>query len=779
MSLWLQSPSFDLWCESSCGTFRFQSPGRTVDGVIGVEVVRRNHVLTLTSKVLSVAERHSQAVRDAQGAGEELFIRYHKLHHLRVEARFRLYPTRPFALFRVSVTNLGPEPVLLRRFFFQTLPNGIHPLLPPTGFYRNGWQSWSHAGFLPVEAHDYVPPVPLRHLQGPMTHNAHTPWANKSGRFWSESVGAMITPREALIAGGASLAEQFVQVGADAREGHLSLIVQSQGDDVPLLMGETRASEWFYLEWMARPNVDPLAQYAHAVVRQMELSPARTGPTGWCSWYIFWNKVTEDNLIDNLATAALLADEMPLQVIQLDEGYQSQWGDWTTRNERFPHDMRWLAERIRGSEFTPGLWLGPLTVHPKSALAREHPDWLLRDEKGKPVSAGWVDRFMVQALDPTHPGVEDHVRQLVETAVHKWGYHYLKLDFLYASALAGKRHNPSMTRAQSLRHALRIMRQAAGEETYLVGCGAPLGPAVGLVDAMRIGPDTAPHWEPQYRGVKRLFRDNPVFPSLRNSLRNVAARAWMQGRWWLNDPDTLMLRDTQTELTAYEVRSQVTLLGLTGGLTVLSDDLARLSAERRRLLAMLLPPLVEGGDVLDLFDEEMPGVVITPIARPWGHWRLLGLFNWKESPVERMLPPNLSLDKRKSYHLMDFWARHYLRLGPEVPPPVFHIPPHGCMLLGLRLMQSQPHLVGTTFHITQGGEVSDWHVDKRRIDLTLSLGRKAEGEVWLSLPTRPQAVLLNETPLPATSIRAVAPGIWAIRCRVNRTAVLEVDLLER
>ena len=776
MAMWLQSPSFELWCESSCGTFRFQSPGRAVEGEIGVEVVRRNHALTLTSRTLSIAERSSQAVQDAQGAAEELYIRYQPLHHLQVEARFRLYPTRPFALFRLMVTNLGAEPVNLRRFFFQTRPNGIRTLNPPSGFFRNGWQSWSHAGFLPQESHDYVPPLPIRHLQGTMTHNAHTPWANKSGRFWSESVGAMVTPREALIAGGASLAEQFVQVGGDVREGHLSLIVQSQGDGVPLLMGESRASEWFYLEWTARPTVDPLAQYAYAVVRQMNLPPVRPGPTGWCSWYIFWNKVTEENVIENLATAALLADELPLQVIQLDEGYQTQWGDWTTRNERFRHELRWLAERIRGSEFTPGLWLGPLTVHPKSALAQEHPDWVLRDEKGKPVPAGLIERFVTYALDPTHPGVEEHLRSLIKTAVDEWGYRYLKLDFLYAGALAGKRHNPTMTRAQALRHALQIMRQAAGAETYLVGCGAPLGPSLGLVDAMRIGPDTAPHWEPQYRGVKRLFRDNPVIPSLRNSLRNVAARAWMQGRWWLNDPDTLLVRDTQTELTEDEVRTQVTLLGLTGGLIVLSDDLAQLPPERRQLAAVLLPPLVEGGDLLDLFDEEMPGLVVTPIARPWGHWRLLGIFNWSESPVERMLPANLSLDKRKSYHLVDFWAGHYLRLGPDVPPPVFHLPPHGCVLLGLRLDQPRPHLVGTTFHLTQGGEVTDWRVDKQQITLTLSLGRQAEGEVWLSLPARPQEVLLNGDPLPPTAVRAIAPGIWAIRCRVNRTAELRLVL---
>ena len=40
------------------------------------------------------------------------------------------------------------------------------------------------------------------------------------------------------------------------------------------------------------------------------------------------------------------------------------------------------------------------------------------------------------------------------------------------------------------------MREAAGEDVTLLGCGCPLGAAVGHVDAMRASADAGPSWLP-------------------------------------------------------------------------------------------------------------------------------------------------------------------------------------------------------------------------------------------------------------------------------------------
>jgi hypothetical protein len=42
---------------------------------------------------------------------------------------------------------------------------------------------------------------------------------------------------------------------------------------------------------------------------------------------------------------------------------------------------------------------------------------------------------------------------------------------------------------------MAVIRDAAGSDAYLLGCGAPIIPSVGHVDAMRVSNDIAPHWE--------------------------------------------------------------------------------------------------------------------------------------------------------------------------------------------------------------------------------------------------------------------------------------------
>ena len=89
------------------------------------------------------------------------------------------------------------------------------------------------------------------------------------------------------------------------------------------------------------------------------------------------------------------------------------------------------------------------------------------------------------------------------------------------------------------------MRAGAGPDAFLLGCGCPLGAAVGAVDGMRIGPDVAPAWAPDRASA--IPGLEPTAPATRNAVRNVLSRAWMHRRLWLNDPDCLMARTRETE----------------------------------------------------------------------------------------------------------------------------------------------------------------------------------------------------------------------------------------
>ncbi|HWQ21566.1 MAG TPA: hypothetical protein VN478_02415, partial [Clostridia bacterium] len=65
------------------------------------------------------------------------------------------------------------------------------------------------------------------------------------------------------------------------------------------------------------------------------LQPLQTPPlTGWTSWYNYYTSVAEEIIQHNLD--ALSAQQVPLDVFQIDDGWEHAIGDWLTTNHKFP-----------------------------------------------------------------------------------------------------------------------------------------------------------------------------------------------------------------------------------------------------------------------------------------------------------------------------------------------------------------------------------------------------------------------------------------------------------
>jgi len=182
------------------------------------------------------------------------------------------------------------------------------------------------------------------------------------------------------------------------------------------------------------------------------------------------------------------------------------------------------------------------------------------------------DKF-AYALDPSHPRLRDHLETLFRKLVHQFGYSYLKLDFLYAAAAEGLRHGRNWTRAETLRHGLAAIRAGAGDQAFILACGCPLGAAVGMVDGMRIGPDVSPYWGSGGAGD----------PSTVHALDAIIARSFMHRRLWLNDPDCLMLRARETQLSADERLALASVIAGSGGMLLISDDMSLLGEDEGEL----------------------------------------------------------------------------------------------------------------------------------------------------------------------------------------------------
>lgn len=728
---------------------------------------------TAPDRPLHVAAQHvldvfQEPIYDVHGTGQRLTVRLAgNVPGLTLTLEAALYNEHPFVAFRMGLTN-HDHAALRAHALIPLATTALEMGDGPLDSWVNGYHSWSFSGFVPHTCRQ--PRMVTNFLTYPQAENPTTRYAPIAGRTVGEWVGALIDgPRRALVAGFIGLERQLGQVYMDGRPGHKALRLENTADGIPLPLGETLWSEWAILYAVDLPHGDPLGTYAEAVTR---LTPGRWPhphpAPGWSSWYQFFDTVTAEDMARNQAALKALGDRLPLHLIQLDDGYQPAWGDWLEHNEKFPQGVREWAENVRSDGFAPGLWLSPFTVEMGAHIARQHPDAILRDARGHPVHGGFLLKRWIKGLDPTHPATQDFVREVIDTVVHHWGIRYLKLDFLYCGALPGLRHDPTRTRAQALRDGLRLIREVAGEDVTILGCGCPFGPALGVVDIMRVSPDVAPQWYPAVLGLRRPFRRDFSLPAARNSTSISLQRAWTHRRWWWLDADNLLVRPQQ-HLNANEVQTLVTVAALTGSHLVLSDDLPTLPDERLRWVASLLPlSLTERLSLPTAFAQTMPEVLITPVNGAAGSHVLIGLINWDDAP--RTLGVEVAAAGLPSDHpllVCDFWRRAvYVHQGEILSTKP--LPPHGVALLALRPVMPGPQVVGSDLHISMGGEVAAWQAGEREVAFILKLGRYAEGTLWLKLPAPPSEATCDGRPIHA--LPTDTSGLYALPVSVKGEA---------
>ncbi|MFA9444637.1 glycoside hydrolase family 36 protein [Egicoccus sp. AB-alg6-2] len=421
------------------------------------------------------------------------------------------------------------------------------PVDPAAGrVHEHGWQSWSPVGTHPLDATTPRPETDVLHV---MRFRPEAP---------APAVGAQGEGLLVVDPGNGAPLRRYAVTSAAERVASIRtrlvgdrLLVDADG---PLVVDEVDGD----VETALRTFGDRFAA-------DNALPPPRSAPTVWCSWYHYFLDVTEDDVVENLR--AIEAADLPVDVIQLDDGWASQVGDWRSLSDRFA-SVPAVADRIAAAGRRPGIWVAPFTALAGSELARRNPSWLLEAD------AGWNWDQPMRGLDLTHSGVRQYLHD-VFGQLRAWGFDYFKLDFLYTGALEAARHEDASAIA-AYRSGLELVRDAVGD-AYVLGCGAPMLPSAGLVDAMRVSPDTY-HPGTGTDEVQTL-RSEPA----------TIARSWQHGRFWVNDPDCLVLRPSAPWRAHWAA-----VVERHGGLRGFSDRVADLDAwgldAVRRLLGDPPPP---------------------------------------------------------------------------------------------------------------------------------------------------------------------------------------------
>ena len=536
------------------------------------------------------------------------------------------------ATWSMRVQNTGNAPLQL-----ESIGVGFAwraPDLSRLRFLRQGNQSWSFAGGAALDPAGAPPFASGPWLRG-FHHGTWEAPADRAGWWESDGVTVLGSGAAACSAGALETGLAFAVVYL-RREGEIVRVEVEQRIERSLDPGESIEVEAVRVALGDEANA---LLEAHAEAQGLRAGARACAPfqAGWCSWYHFFHDVTEDAFIRNLDALVAARDEIPIELVQLDDGYQRAIGDWLETNEKFPSGLPAIARAVRAAGFAPGLWTAPFCVVPESRIFETHREWLLRAPDGEGDLRGlhhgmWTKDGWVFVLDATQPAVVAHLEHVFRSLV-EMGFPYHKIDFLYTQSLRAQAHDPRVTRAARLRRGLAAVRSGAGDEAFVLGCGCPLGPAVGLVDGMRIGPDTAPYWHvlgPKIPGLERTL------PSGRNALRNTLSRAFQHRRFWLNDPDCLMARSKQSSLTRDEVRTLAASIAVTGGMTIFSDDVPALTADERAMVRETLALAREVDEAahcgtaraVDLLDAEIAPAVVARAGADW----LVALFNDEDEP---------------------------------------------------------------------------------------------------------------------------------------------------
>jgi hypothetical protein len=510
--------------------------------------------------------------------------------------------------------------------------------------------------------------------------------------------------RSGVVAGWLTADRGSGIVFASEKEGRVLIDAEIDYGRLRMAPGQSEKLETFALGYFDDARLG-LEAWADAVARVygVKLPPQ---PCGYCTWY-HAGASDEKALAAQSAFAAERLAPFGFSVVQIDDGWQD--GDSRGNGPRknftrpradgpYPSGMKATADGIRAAGLVPGVWFMPFASTYNDPWFESRQEWFVKRDDGRPFDVRWGGT----CLDMTRPDVRDYVRDMVQRIARDWGYRYFKMDGLWTGTGTELMYvndvykddgmgnavfsNPEKTNIEAYRDGLKLVREAAGSDVFLLGCCAnqnmrSYGGAFGLVDAMRIGPDNGVSW-------------NGILTGARYGTRNY----FLHGRVWYNDPDVIYVRP---RFPVNEARVSGSWAAISGQLTIASYAFEALPPDRLDILKRIMPSHGLVARPVDLFEQPVARVWLLTDDRRQPRRDVVALFNWDDQPaafdesLERM-----GLSGEAEYLGFDFWA------GGLVPPVEkkleLTVPPHSCVILALRPVEDHPLVLSTSRHVTQG-----------------------------------------------------------------------------
>ncbi len=318
-------------------------------------------------------------------------------------------------------------------------------------------------------------------------------------------------------------------------------------------------------------------------------------PAGWESWYNHYTDINEKLITEdfkNLSQSENIVNNSynTSKIFQIDDGWEKALGDWQVREDRFPSGFKNIINEIEASGYIPGLWIAPFIIDSRSITASEHPDWLLRDENGKLVPAGynplWGKKGSFYCLDLSRDDVIAHLLSVMDTVINKWGFRYIKLDFLYAGMLWGNYTQKTASYkiySRAIQTITSFKNTKNGIAVAYLGCGLPFELSFKNLPLSRIGCDTYEKWKNIPLRLLHWNGRNEAYLNVKDTL----GHALWNRTIFLNDPDVIFIRSENCTLDDKQKFLISAVSGMFGSQLMYSDDPGKAGEDEKQMTKII------------------------------------------------------------------------------------------------------------------------------------------------------------------------------------------------
>jgi alpha-galactosidase len=314
-------------------------------------------------------------------------------------------------LLNASLADTAAKPHEMWAFFGSSLRWGKDDVLPiPVKF------SQDNPFGAPVESHD-----DLGRVGGGVPVVA----------FWTRNIGLAVGHLETL-----PLVLSIPAQTTESGEVKVSVDIPANATLKP---GDSFSTPRTFVTVFRGDYYEPLSIWSQAVEREGLTRPnnnAENYAVSWCGWG-YESNVTPKQMIDTVPKLK----ELGIHWATLDDRWFDNYGDWQPRKDTFGgNKIQQMVSDFHKQGIKVQLWWLPLAVedgkfkygdhkYVVSDVVKQHPDWLILDEKGQPAR---MTRNLA-TLCPALPEVRQYYKQLTERFIRDWDFDGHKLDNIYST----------------------------------------------------------------------------------------------------------------------------------------------------------------------------------------------------------------------------------------------------------------------------------------------------------------------------------------------------------